>query len=53
MPNKPRLAPLARFIEDAQAFCADNPDTESRMKRIMILLEALIKDPTLEAYDVT
>ena len=47
MADKPRLAVFDQFIQSARAFCAANPDTEARMKKIKILLGALVNDPTL------
>ena len=50
MVDKPRLAVFDQFIQSARAFCAANPDTEARMKKIKILLEALVNDPTLREH---
>ena len=50
MTGNPRLAVLDKFIRSARAFCAANPDTEARMKKIKILLEALLNDPTLREH---
>jgi predicted metal-dependent enzyme (double-stranded beta helix superfamily) len=50
MTGNPRLAVLDKFIRSARVFCAANPDTEARMKKIKILLEALVDDPTLREY---
>ena len=53
MVGKPRLAVFEQFIQSARAFCAANPDTEARMKKIKILLEALVNDPTLREHSKT
>ena len=53
MVDKPRLAVFDQFIQSARAFCAANPDTEARMKKIKILLEALVNDPTLREHSKT
>ena len=53
MVGKPRLAVFDQFIQSARAFCAANLDTESRMKKIKILLEALVNDPTLREHSKT
>ena len=42
MADKRRLAVFDQFIQSAHAFCAANPDTEARMKKNKILLEALV-----------
>lgn len=42
MVDKPRLAVSDQFFQSARAFCAANPDTEARTKKITILLEALV-----------
>jgi len=42
-----------QFIQSARAFCAANPDTEGRMKKIKILLDALVNDPTLREHSKT
>jgi predicted metal-dependent enzyme (double-stranded beta helix superfamily) len=47
MADMPRLAVFDQFIQSARAFCAANPGTETRMKKIKILLEALVNEPTL------
>lgn len=53
MAGKPRLAVFDQFIRSARAFCAANPDTEARMKRIRILLEALVSEPSLREHAKT
>lgn len=53
MADKPRLAVFERFIQSARAFCAANPDTEARMKKIKTLLEALVNDGTLLEHSKT
>ena len=50
MAENMRLAAFENFIQVARAFCAVNPDTEARMKHITILLEGLVRDPTLRAH---
>lgn len=50
MAGKPRLAVFEKFIRSARSFCAANPDTEARMKRIKILLEALVNEPSLREH---
>lgn len=50
MAGKPRLAVFEEFIQSARAVCAVNPDTEARMKRIKILLRALVDDPILREH---
>lgn len=53
MASKPRLAVFDQFIRSARAFCASNPDTEARMKKIRILLEALVSEPSLREHAKT
>lgn len=53
MADKPRLAVFDQFIQSVRAFCAVNPDTEVRMKKIKILLGALVNDPTLREHAKT
>jgi predicted metal-dependent enzyme (double-stranded beta helix superfamily) len=53
MAERPRLAVFERFIRSARAFCAANSDTETRMKKIKILLEGLVNDPTMRAHSKT
>ena len=50
MAETPRLAVLEQFIQSARNFCAANPDTEARMKKIKILLEALVNDGSLREH---
>lgn len=50
MAGKPRLAVFEEFIQSARAFCATNPDSEARMKKIKILLQALVNDPSLREH---
>lgn len=47
MAGDPRPAVFDKFIHSVRAFCAANSDTEARMKKIKILLEALVNDPSL------
>ena len=53
MVGKPRLAVFDQFIQSARVFCAANPDAEARMKKIKILLEALVNDPILREHSKT
>jgi len=53
MADKPRLAPFEQFIQSARACCAVNSDTEARMKKITILLAALVNDPTMREHAKT
>ncbi len=50
MAGKPRLAVFEEFIQSARAFCAANPDTEARMKKIKILLQGLVNDRSLREH---
>lgn len=50
MSTTKRLPAFENFIQSARACCAANSDTEARMKRIKILLEALVNDPTLREH---
>ena len=53
MDDNPRLAVFEKFIQSARAFCAANSDTEARMKKIKILLEALVNDPSMREHAKT
>jgi len=53
MANKPRLAVFEQFLQRARAYCAANRDAETRMKRIKVLLEALVNDARLRAHSKT
>jgi predicted metal-dependent enzyme (double-stranded beta helix superfamily) len=53
MAGKPRLAVFEKFIQSARAFCAANPDTEARMKKIKFLLQALVSEPSLREHAKT
>jgi predicted metal-dependent enzyme (double-stranded beta helix superfamily) len=44
MAERSRLAAFERFTQCARAFWAVNSDTETRIKKIKILLEALVND---------
>jgi len=50
MADERRLAVFDHFIQSARAFCAGNSDTEARMKKIKILLEALVNDPAMREH---
>jgi predicted metal-dependent enzyme (double-stranded beta helix superfamily) len=50
MTTKKRLPAFEKFIQDIRAVCAELPDTERRMKRVKLLLEELIKNPTLKEH---
>ena len=50
MSTSKRLPAFEKFIQAARAFCAQSSDTEARMKRIKILLEGLVADPTMRAH---
>ncbi len=50
MSENQRLAVFENFIYEARSFFAANPDTEARMKHITILLEGLVRDPTLRQH---
>jgi predicted metal-dependent enzyme (double-stranded beta helix superfamily) len=50
MADSPRLAVFDEFIQSARAFCATNPNTEARMKKIKLLLEALVSDSSLREH---
>ena len=48
MSTSKRLPVFEKFIQDIRAAWADLPDTESRMKRVKLLLERLVKDPSIK-----
>jgi predicted metal-dependent hydrolase len=52
MPDRKRLVPLTKLREDARAFLRDQAGHRSAHETNNNLLEALVKDPTLVAYDV-
>jgi predicted metal-dependent enzyme (double-stranded beta helix superfamily) len=45
-----RLPRFGKFIQDLRAAWVELPDTERRMKRVKVLLEELIKDPSLREH---
>lgn len=47
MTSPAKLPVFDRFIQDLRAAWAELPDTESRMKRGTVLLEALVQDPSM------
>ena len=53
MTDKRRPAVFDQFIQSARAFCAANPDTEARMKKIKPLLEVLVNDPAMREHSKT
>jgi len=53
MAGIPPLVVFDQFIQSARAFCAANPDTEARMRKIKILLETLVNDPSLREHSKT
>jgi predicted metal-dependent enzyme (double-stranded beta helix superfamily) len=50
MSTTKRLPVLEKFIQDMRATCAELHDTEQRMKRVKVLLEGLVKDPTIKEH---
>jgi predicted metal-dependent enzyme (double-stranded beta helix superfamily) len=50
MQDTKRLPVFERFIQDARAAWAELPDTEGRMKKIKLLLEKLVNDPTMKGH---
>ena len=48
MTNTKRLPAFEKFIQDVRAAWAELPDTEKRMKRVKVLLEGLVKNPTMK-----
>ena len=45
-----RLAVFERFIQDVRAAWGEFHDTETRMKRVKVLLEGLVKDATMKEH---
>jgi predicted metal-dependent enzyme (double-stranded beta helix superfamily) len=45
-----RLPAFEKFIQDVRTAWAELPDTEKRMKRVKVLLEGLVKDPTIREH---
>jgi predicted metal-dependent enzyme (double-stranded beta helix superfamily) len=48
MGTSKRLPVFEKFIQDIRAAWPELPDTESRMKRVKLLLEGLVKDPSIK-----
>src|SRR5918996_2657625 len=44
------LPVFEKFISDVRAAWKDLPDTEQRMKRVKVLLEGLVSDPTMKEH---
>jgi len=53
MANTKRLAVFEKFIQDARSAWVELPDTEGRMKRLQVLLEKLVNDPTMKKHAKT
>jgi len=45
-----RLPVFEKFIQDVRAAWAELQDTEAPMKRVKVLLEGLVKDPTIQEH---
>ena len=45
-----RLPVFEKFIQDERAAWTELQDTEARMKRVKVLLEGLVKDPTIQEH---
>src|SRR5205823_14606921 len=45
-----RLPVFEKFIQDVRAAWAELQDTDARMKRVKVLLEGLVKDPTIQEH---
>jgi predicted metal-dependent enzyme (double-stranded beta helix superfamily) len=50
MTTAKRLPAFEKFIQDLRAAWAEFPDIEARMKKVVQLLEGLVKDPTLREH---
>lgn len=50
MTTTKRLPAFEKFIQDVRAAWAELHDTEARMKRVKVLLEALVKDSTMKEH---
>ena len=53
MANTKRLPAFEKFIEDMRFSWAELSDTEARMKRVQVLLEKLVNDPTMREHAKT
>jgi predicted metal-dependent enzyme (double-stranded beta helix superfamily) len=45
-----RLPAFEKFIQELRAAWAELPDTEQRMKRVKVVLEQLLKDPSIKEH---
>jgi predicted metal-dependent enzyme (double-stranded beta helix superfamily) len=45
-----RLPAFEKFIQDVRAAWSELPDTDSRMKRVKVLLAVLVNDPTMKEH---
>jgi predicted metal-dependent enzyme (double-stranded beta helix superfamily) len=45
-----RLPVFEKFIQEVRAVWAELPDTEGRMKRVQVLLEGLVNQPTMKEH---
>lgn len=45
-----RLPAFEKFIQDVRAVWSELPDTDSRMKRVKVLLAGLVNDPTMKEH---
>jgi predicted metal-dependent enzyme (double-stranded beta helix superfamily) len=50
MTTTKRLPAFEKFIQDVRAVWAELPNTERRMKRVKLLLEALVQNPTMTEH---
>ncbi len=50
MSTSQRLPAIEKFIRDIRAAWAELPDTESRMKRVKVLLEGLVRDHSIKEH---
>jgi len=50
MTNTKCLPVFEKFIQDVRAAWSELPDTEKRMKRVKVLLERLVKNPTMKEH---
>jgi predicted metal-dependent enzyme (double-stranded beta helix superfamily) len=53
MANSKRLPAFEKFIEDMRFSWAELSDTEARMKKVQVLLEKLVNDPTMREHAKT
>jgi predicted metal-dependent enzyme (double-stranded beta helix superfamily) len=45
-----RLPAFEKFIQDVRAAWSELPDTDSRMRRVKVLLAGLVNDPTMKEH---